>query len=113
MVARETVCLKRLGGDRGGEEAAGRFFANPKVTVDRITESWSRHTGAACQGRHVLAIHDGSKIKFRTRAELRRGLGEVGHGNIHGLMVHAMLALDADSGACLDPEQEGNGAAAP
>jgi len=31
MVACETVCLKRLGGDRGGEEAAGRFFANPKA----------------------------------------------------------------------------------
>jgi hypothetical protein len=101
MVARETVCLKRLGADRGGEEAAGRFFANPKVTVDKIIESWSQHTRAACRGRHVLAIHDGSKIKFRTRAERRRGLGMVGHGNIHGLMVYAMLAVDADSGACL------------
>jgi hypothetical protein len=101
MVARETVCLKRLGGDRGGEEAAGRFFANPKVTVDRIIASWSRHTRLACRGRHVLAVHDGSKIKYRTRAERRRGLGEVGHGNIHGVMVHAMLAIDADSGACL------------
>jgi hypothetical protein len=101
MVARETVCLKRLGGDRGGEEAAGRFLANPKVTVDRIIESWSQHTPAACRGRHVLAIHDASKIKFRTRAERRRGLGKVGHGNIHGLMVHAMIAVDTDSGACL------------
>jgi hypothetical protein len=101
MVVRETVCLKRLGGDRRGEEAAGRFFANPKVTVDRIIESWSQHTSAACRGRHVLAIQDASKIKFRTRAERRRGLGKVGHGNIHGLMVHAMIAVDADSGACL------------
>jgi hypothetical protein len=101
MAARETVCLKRLGGDRGGEEAAGRFFANPKVKVDRIVESWSQHTGPAAQGRHVLAIHDRSAIKFRTRAKRRRGLGKVGHGNIHGLLVHAMLAVDADSGACL------------
>jgi Transposase DDE domain len=101
MAARETVCLKRLGGDRGGEEAAGRFFANPKVTVDRIIESWSQPTGPAAQGRHVLAIHDCSAIKFLTRAERRRGLGMVGHGNIHGLLVHAMLAVDADSGACL------------
>jgi Transposase DDE domain len=101
MVARETVCLKRLGGDRGGEEAAGRFFANPKVTVDKIIKSWSQHTGAAAAGLHVLAMHDTSAIKLQTRAERRRGLGKVGHGNIHGLLVHAMLAVDADSGACL------------
>jgi len=101
MVARETVCLKRLGGDRSGEEAAGRFFANPRVTVDRIIASWSEHTGPAARGRHVLAMHDTSAIKFRTRAERRRGLGQVGHGNIHGLLVHAMLAIDRDSGACL------------
>jgi hypothetical protein len=30
MVLRKTVCLRRLGGDRGGELQAGRFFANPK-----------------------------------------------------------------------------------
>src|SRR5216684_2422159 len=54
MVARETVCLKRLGGDRGGEEAVGRFFANPRVTADKIIESWSEHTGPAAQGLHVL-----------------------------------------------------------
>jgi hypothetical protein len=56
MVVRKTVCLRRLGGDRGGELRAGRFFANPKVTAERIVASWSERTGAACAGRHVLAI---------------------------------------------------------
>ena len=28
MVTRKTVCLRRLGGDRKGEERVGRFFAN-------------------------------------------------------------------------------------
>ena len=32
MVARKTVCLKRLGGDRKGELGAGRFLDNEKVT---------------------------------------------------------------------------------
>ena len=35
MVLRKTVCLRRLGGDRGGELQAGRFFANPKVTAEK------------------------------------------------------------------------------
>jgi hypothetical protein len=28
MALRKTVCLRRLGGDRGGELRFGRFFAN-------------------------------------------------------------------------------------
>jgi hypothetical protein len=31
MVLRKTVCLRRLGGNRGGEQQAGRFFTNPKA----------------------------------------------------------------------------------
>ena len=40
-------------------------------------------------------------MNFRTTAERRRGLGEIGRGVGHGLLLHAMLAVDADSRACL------------
>jgi hypothetical protein len=56
MVARKTVCLRRLGGNRRGELQAGRFFANPKVTAAKIVEGWGDLTGAAVAGLHVLAI---------------------------------------------------------
>ncbi|MGO9633613.1 MAG: hypothetical protein ACLPX1_06935, partial [Steroidobacteraceae bacterium] len=56
MLARKTVCLKRLGGDRGGELGAGRFFGNKKVTTAKIIAYWSTQTGAACAGLHVLAM---------------------------------------------------------
>ena len=49
----------------------------------------------------MLAIQDTSEINFRTTAERRRGLGEIGKGVGRGLLLHAMLALDADSHACL------------
>lgn len=42
MVVRKTVCLRRLGGSRGGELRAGRFFANPKVTAEKIIEKLER-----------------------------------------------------------------------
>ena len=59
-------------------------------------------TDRSCgDSRHVLAIQDTSEVHFRTTEGRRRGLGEVGHGNIHGLLVHAMLALDAATGSCL------------
>jgi hypothetical protein len=44
---------------------------------------------------------DTSEIHFGTAEGRRRGLGESGHGNTHGLLVHAMLALDAATGSCL------------
>ncbi len=108
MVVRKTVCLRRLGGHRRGEERAGRFFANRKVTVAKIVEGWSAQTGTACAGRHVLAIQDTTEVKFPTTAQRRRGLGPVKQGNTYGVLVHASLpsrkrgiAVDATTTACL------------
>ena len=100
---RASVCLRRLGeGKRRQEVGFGRFLANPKVTVDRLIAGWSDQTGAASCGRHVLAIQDTSEIHFKTTLSRRRGLGEVGKGGRpRGLLVHAMLALDAGTGSCL------------
>jgi len=100
MVARKTVCLRRLGGNRSGELQAGRFFANPRVTAAKIVEGWSLRTGAALSGRHVLAIQDTTEVKFPTTAQRRRGLGPVKKGNAYGVVAHAMIAVDAVSHAC-------------
>jgi len=102
MVARATVCLHRLGcGQRSQEVGFGRFLANARVTVDRLIEGWSDQTATAVAGRHVLAIQDTSEINFRTRPNRRRGLGEIGKGVGRGLLLHAMLAVDANTGSCL------------
>ena len=102
MVARQSTCLRRLSaGDRAWEVGFGRFLANENVTVARLIDGWSARTVSAVAGRHVIAIQDTSEINFRTTAERRRGLGEVGKGAGHGVLVHAMVAVDADNGACL------------
>ena len=102
MVAGKDVCLRRLArGVRAREVWFNRFLGNAKVTVERIIESWSEGTGAAAEGRHVLAIQDTSEINFTTTAERRRGLGETAKGNVHGLLLHPMLAVDAENGSCL------------
>jgi hypothetical protein len=102
MVAGKDVCLRRLsGGDRALEVRFNRFLGHDKVTVDRIIESWSESTVAAVAGRHVLAIQDTSEIHFNTTSQRRRGLGEIGRGNHHGVLLHPMLAVDADNGTCL------------
>jgi hypothetical protein len=107
MVAGKDVCLRRLSkgnrakGNRAIEVRFNRFLGNDKVTPERIIESWAESTVAAVTGRHVLAIQDTSEIHFNTTEQRRRGLGEIGKGNIHGVLLHPLLAVDADDGTCL------------
>jgi hypothetical protein len=89
MVARESICLRRLaGGRRGGIVGFSRFLANPRVTVEALIAGWGEEIAEACAGRHVLAIQDTSEINFTTTQQRDRGLG-------------AMLGLDAETGGIL------------
>lgn len=102
MVARQSTCLRRLsGGCRAREVGFGRFLANDKVTIERLIEGWGEQTKSAVTSRHVLAIQDTSEINFRTTQQRQRGLGEIGKGVGRGVLVHAMMAVDADTGSCL------------
>lgn len=102
MVARESICLRRLaGGQRGGIVGFSRFLANPRVTAEALIEGWGAELGEACQGRHVLAIQDTSEINFTTTKDRDRGLGAIGKGTGRGVLLHAMLGLDAETGGVL------------
>ncbi len=104
MVVRPSVCLRRLArGRRSQLVGFGRFLANRRVTVDRLIEGWGDQTAVAATGRHVLAIQDTSEINFRTTSKRRRGLGKIGKGGGRGVLLHAMLGLDANTGSCLGP----------
>lgn len=102
MLCTRSVCLRRMAqGDWAAYMAYWRFVNNPQVTTDQLIEGWSRQTATVAGGRHALAIQDTSEVKFRTRQGCERGLGQVGKGNARGVLLHAMMAVDADSGACL------------
>jgi hypothetical protein len=102
MVVHGGVCLRRIAkGHRAAIVRYGRFLANAKVTVEGLVASWGEQTAAGVAGRHVLAIQDTSEINFRTTPDRQRGLGEIGKGVGRGILVHAMLALDAADESCL------------
>jgi len=102
MVVGKDVCLRRLAkGNRAQEVRFSRFLGNAKVTTEALIEGWSEGTAAAAEGRHILAIQDTSEINFATTAKRRRGLGEIGKGNGRGVLLHPMLAVDAENGSCL------------
>ena len=99
---RATSCVREAAeGDRAQIVRYGRFLANEKVTLPALLAGWGEQTALAAAGRHVLAIQDTSEINFKTTPDRRRGLGEIGKGGGRGVLLHAMLALDADTGACL------------
>jgi len=102
MVTRASSCLRRAAdGDRAKIVRYSRFLANENVSLEALLAGWGEQTSIAAAGRHVLAIQDTSEINFRTKPERRRGLGEIGKGTGHGLLLHTMVAVDADSDACL------------
>ncbi len=102
MLCTRSVCLRQIArSDWPSYMRFWRFVSNPRVTVEKLIEGWSQQTRTAVGGRHVLAIQDTSEIKFATTRKRRRGLGKVAQGNAHGALLHAMMAVDADSGSCL------------
>ena len=102
MVARQSTCLRRLaGGRRGGIVGFSRFLANPRVSVAALVAGWGAQIATACTGRHVLAIQDTSEFNFTTNRQHDRGLGEIGKGGGRGLLLHAMLGMDAETGGIL------------
>lgn len=101
-MSHESVCLRRLAsGSRREIIGFGRFLANPRVTLEALIDGWGTGASQACAGRHVLAIQDTSEINFATTKQDRRGLGKIGKGNGHGLLLHAMLGVDAETGGIL------------
>lgn len=101
-MSQASVCLRRLAsGSRREVIGFGRFMANPRVTVEALIEGWGAGASEACAERHVLAIQDTSEINFATTQQHRRGLGEIGKGTGHGLLLHAMLGVDAETGGIL------------
>lgn len=99
---RASACLRRAAdGYRAQVVRYGRFVANEKVTLEALLAGWGEQTRIAAAGRHVLAIQDTSEINFKTTPERRRGLGEIGKGSGRGVLLHAMLAVDAATDGCL------------
>jgi hypothetical protein len=102
MLCTRSTCLHQIAKSDWAEYMRfWRFVNNPRVTIEKLIEGWSQQTPTAVVGRHVLAIQDTSEIKFSTRRGHRRGLGKVAKGNAYGALLHAMMAVDADTGSCL------------
>jgi hypothetical protein len=78
-----------------------RFLYNEAVSVAEMAATAAARTAGLVAGRDILAIQDTSELKFGRKAR-RRGFGVVGRdGRTGGLLLHAVLAVDAASGALI------------
>lgn len=101
MVERGTVCLRRLGDDRATQRRFHRLLEHRNVTPQEIIRHGSERTAQAAAGRHVLAIQDTSELDYSPHASRTAGLGGISNHKGCGLFIHPVLAVDAQSHACL------------
>jgi len=102
LVARPGSCVRRLGGTRAREMQITRFLRNDAVTAAEMADHAGALTAQRVAGREVLVIQDTSELALGGRRARSDGYGVVGKGGaVGGLLLHAALAVEADTGALL------------
>lgn len=78
-------------------KAAYRFFANDKVSYEKIKEAHQRRTREECgQPGEYLLIEDTTTLDF-TNHRATKGLGRIGDDRGRGLFLHSNLAARVES----------------
>jgi hypothetical protein len=102
LVARPGSCIRRLAGTRAREIQFTRFLRNGSVTATEMVAHAADRTAARAAGRDVVVIQDTSELALGGRRAKANGYGPVGKGGaLRGLLLHAVLAVDAGTGGVL------------
>jgi Transposase DDE domain len=102
LVARPCSCVRRLAGTRAREIRFTRFLRNGSVTASEMAAYAAERTVARAAGRDVVVIQDTSELALGGRRAKASGYGPVGKGGaLRGLLLHAVLAVDAGTGGVL------------
>jgi hypothetical protein len=102
LVARPCSCIRRLAGTRAREIQFTRFLRNASVTATEMAAHAAARTAARSAGRDVVVIQDTSELALGGRRAKASGYGPVGKGGgLRGLLLHAVLAVDAGTGGVL------------
>lgn len=79
-----------------------RFLRNGSVSVAEMSAHAGLQTAGRVAGRSVVAIQDTSELVLGGGRSRERGFGPVGRGGAtRGLLLHAVLAVEAGTGAVL------------
>lgn len=103
LVERPGCSIRSLArGKRARQMQFQRFLHNDAVTTAEMARTAAAHTSRLVRGRHVLAIQDSSELVYGGKEARARGFGVIGRGGaLGGLLLHMVLAVDADTGGLL------------
>jgi hypothetical protein len=101
IVARGSLVMREVGGDRSGEIAAHRLLSCEDVAPAALLAPHVARTAEACRGRRIVAAQDTSEINFDRRRQPATGLGPTGNPGVRGFFVHPVVAIDAADEALL------------
>jgi hypothetical protein len=103
LVARPGSCIRQLAQrNRAREVQFTRFLRNNSVTAEEIAGHAAQLTAARAGGRNIVVVQDTSELALGGRLAKANGYGPIGKGGAaRGLLLHAVLAVDADNGGVL------------
>lgn len=102
LVQRPGSCIRRLAGDRARQMRFTRFLRNASVTTAEMSAQAGARTAGCVAGREVVAIQDTTELMLGGRGTRANGFGPVGRGGATGgLLLHPVLAVEAETGALL------------
>ena len=101
MQKRRSMCLHVLAEDRSQARQFHRFLDSESVSTREMLVHAGRQTAERAIGRHVLAIADTSELNYATHTGRKRGFGTVGNGEDLGVLLHPVIAVDAEQGGLI------------
>jgi hypothetical protein len=102
LVAQPCSCIRRLAGNRAREIKFTRLLRNHNVTAADMAIHAAERTAAQVAGRDVVVIQDTSELALGGRRAKANGYGPIGKGGaVRGLLLHAVLAVDAGTGGMI------------
>ncbi len=101
MQKQRTMCLSALADSRGQARQFQRFLDNEAVSMHEMLVHAARQTARRAVGRHVLAITDTTELNYAPHSGAKRGFGTVGNGTDIGVLLHPVIAVDAEQGGLI------------
>jgi hypothetical protein len=102
LVKRPCPCVRRLAGCRSKEIQFTRLLRNASVTVGEMAAHAAAGTAGRVDGRDIVVMQDTSELILGGRRARANGYGPVGKGgDLSGLLLHPVLAVESGTGALL------------
>lgn len=101
MQKQQTMCLHALADSRQQKRRFNDFLDNEAVTRHEMLTYAGHLTAKRAAGRNVVVVSDTSEHNYASHSGRKHGFGTVGNGVDIGVLIHPLVALDAETGGII------------